>query len=142
MAATKLPLDHYARTAIWSRLGWTELSKPDETTIWERFDRAFGFFGTGIREPVPSGTWDANWVYESSRDGFDEASADLNAKFLRALAPAPRRPSGCMPSTGGTLASGSTHAAACPAETPTIGPSVCSRPVITTSSWRPTSGSV
>ncbi|HJZ58724.1 MAG TPA: DUF2716 domain-containing protein [Gemmataceae bacterium] len=84
MVDSKLPVDYSARLAIWRGLGWVELSPPEVDAVWDRFEVAFGFFGTGIREPTPSLTWDIGWVFDEEQ-AFDRLEADFNAKGLGAL---------------------------------------------------------
>jgi hypothetical protein len=85
VAETKLPIEYDARLTIWRRLGWIELSSAEEDDVWHRFEAAFGFFGTGICEPVPSLTWDIGWVYDIGEVNFHELAANLNSKALQAI---------------------------------------------------------
>ncbi|MBL8793911.1 MAG: DUF2716 domain-containing protein [Planctomycetia bacterium] len=71
--------------AIWRRLGWVELTDAEENAAWHRFEAAFGHFGTGIREPVPSLTWNISGVYDGGEELLRWLEADLNAKALRSL---------------------------------------------------------
>lgn len=80
-----LPVDYSARLAIWRGLGWIELPDAEYDVVWEEFRRRFGFFGTGIRAPEPSLTWDIRQAFGSGRDHFERLSADLNLKVLKAL---------------------------------------------------------
>lgn len=85
MADSKLPIDFPARLAIWRQLGWEELSDADTDIVWKRFERSFGFFGIGIREPTPSLAWDITLAFQRDQAFLDHLAADLNSKVLRAL---------------------------------------------------------
>jgi hypothetical protein len=61
-----------------------ELSTAEEDAIWERFEAAFGWFDSEIREPTPSLTWDTRWVYDGEAE-LHLFEVDLNSKALRAL---------------------------------------------------------
>jgi hypothetical protein len=85
MSESKLPVEYAARLAFWRHIGWQELPASTEDAIWERFEKRFGFFGTGIREPAPSLTWDITPVFGRGQAWFESLEQDLNLKTLRAL---------------------------------------------------------
>lgn len=85
MADSKLPTDVAARHAAWRQLGWEEIPDSELDVVWERFERAFGFFGTGIREPAPSLTWDITLAFQRDDAFLARIKANLNLKMLRVL---------------------------------------------------------
>jgi hypothetical protein len=67
----------------WEKKGWYEINPEEEEHIWDLFH---GYFGSnGFEEPVPSYTWDIDFIFQKEELVFQDLETDLTLKTLAAL---------------------------------------------------------